>query len=111
MGAKDDSRLWQEGNLAGASGETLLAAITEGRMWLNLRNVSGVDPAYRRLLDAIFHELHQTFPGFAANKWKSGILISSPGRGSITMPTCPASYCGRSRGARESGSIPAARRS
>ena len=111
MGAKDDSRLWQEGDLAGASGETLLAAITEGRIWLNLRNVSGVDPAYRRLLDAIFHELHQTFPGFAANKWKSGILISSPGRGSITMPTCPASYCGRSRGARESGSIPAARRS
>jgi hypothetical protein len=79
MGAKGDSRLWQEGDLAGASGETVLAAITQGRMWLNLRNVSGVDPAYRRLLDEIFHELHETVPGFAANKWESGILISSPG--------------------------------
>ena len=79
MGAKQDSKLWQEGDLGGASGETVLDAITQGRLWLNLRNVSGVDAAHGKLLDGIFTELRQAMPSFDANKWQSGILISSPG--------------------------------
>jgi len=79
MGGLRDSKLWQEGDLGGASGETVLDAITQGRLWLNLRNVSGVDAAHGHLLDEIFAELRQTIPAFDANKWQSGILISSPG--------------------------------
>lgn len=79
MGAQQGSKLWQEGDLGGASGETVLDAITQGRLWLNLRNVSGVDAAHGHLLDGIFAELRQAMPGFDANKWQSGILISSPG--------------------------------
>jgi hypothetical protein len=79
MGGTGDSKLWQEGDLASASGETVLNAIAQGRLWLNLRNVSGVSAAHRDLLDEIFAELHRTVPGFEANKWQSGILISSPG--------------------------------
>ncbi|MES2473762.1 MAG: cupin-like domain-containing protein [Pseudomonadota bacterium] len=79
MGAQQGGKLWQEGDLAGASGETVLNAIATGRLWLNLRNVSGVSAAHRDLLDGIFAELHRTVPGFQANKWQSGILISSPG--------------------------------
>ncbi len=79
MGGTGDSKLWQEGDLGGASGETVLDAIAQGRLWLNLRNVSGLNAAHGHLLDGIFAELRQTIPGFDANKWQSGILISSPG--------------------------------
>lgn len=78
MGGRDGGRMWREGDLAGAPGETVLDAIEKGRMWLNLREVSSVDTRYRRLLDGIFAELHQRMPDFDASKWQSGILISSP---------------------------------
>jgi hypothetical protein len=78
MGGAGDRRTWREGDLAGAPGEAVLDAIEKGRMWLNLRDVSGVDAGHRRLLDDIFAELHQKMPGFDARKWQSGILISSP---------------------------------
>ena len=78
MGGTGDSKLWQEGDLGGASGEAVLDAISAGRLWLNLRNVSGVNEDHGRLLNDIFAELHQRIPGFEASKWQSGILISSP---------------------------------
>lgn len=78
MGGTDDGRTWREGDLANIPGETVLDAIEKGRMWLNLRDVSGVDARYRRLLDDIFAELRQRMPDFDATKWQSGILISSP---------------------------------
>jgi len=79
MGGAGDGKLWQEGDLGGASGETVLDAIEKGRLWLNLRNVSGVNAAHGLLLDTIFGELRRRLPGFDATKWQSGILISSPG--------------------------------
>jgi hypothetical protein len=78
MGGTESERIWREGDLAGAPGETVLDAIEKGRMWLNLRDVPSVDARYRRLLDEIFAELRQRMPGFDASKWQSGILISSP---------------------------------
>ena len=78
MGGTGDSKLWQEGDLGGASGETVLDAIEKGRLWLNLRNVSGVNTAHGLLLDTIFSELRRYVPGFDVTKWQSGILISSP---------------------------------
>jgi hypothetical protein len=79
MGGAGDDRRWQEGDLGGASGETVLDAIEKGRLWLNLRNVSAMNAAHGLLLDTIFGELRQRLPGFDATKWQSGILISSPG--------------------------------
>ena len=64
MGGADGGRTWREGDLAGAPGEMVLDAIEKGRMWLNLRDVSGVDARYRRLLDHVFAELQQKMPGF-----------------------------------------------
>jgi hypothetical protein len=78
MGGAADSKAWREGDLGGASGETVLDAIAAGRLWLNLRNVSGVCAAYGAALDGIFAELRAAMPGFAARAWQSGILISSP---------------------------------
>jgi hypothetical protein len=70
MGAPRDSKLWQEGDLGGASGETVLNAIEKGRLWLNLRNVSGVNAAHGLLLDTIFNELRQRVPGFDVTMWQ-----------------------------------------
>ena len=78
MGGAAEAKAWREGDLGGARGEEVLDAIGQGRLWLNLRNVSGVDPEHGRLLDSIFAELCQAMPGFAPRTWQSGILISSP---------------------------------
>lgn len=78
MGGAAENKSWQEGDLGGASGESVLDAIAAGRLWLNLRNVSGVSPAHRALLDGIFAELKSAMPEFAPRRWQSGILISSP---------------------------------
>ncbi len=78
MGGAAENKSWREGDLGGAPGEAVLDAIAAGRLWLNLRNVSGVDGRHGALLDGIFAELKAAMPDFAARKWQSGILISSP---------------------------------
>ncbi len=78
MGAADGTREWREGDMGGVSGAKVIEAIRNGRMWLNLRNVSGVDARHRTLLDTLFCELSENMPGFHAPKRQSGILISSP---------------------------------
>jgi hypothetical protein len=78
MGPTDGKREWREGDIGGATGGQVIEAISRGRMWLNLRNVSGIDTRHRALLDEIFDNLSQKMPGFYAPTRQSGILISSP---------------------------------
>ena len=77
-GAKQSRRLWREGEIGNLSGRQVIDAIASGGLWLNLRNVSGVDPAYRAMLDGMFAEIAAKVPGFQAPKHQAGILISSP---------------------------------
>jgi hypothetical protein len=77
-GAKDSRRLWREGEIGNLSGRQVMDAIAGGGLWLNLRNVSGVDTAYRSMLDGMFEEIAAKVPGFQAPTHQSGILISSP---------------------------------
>jgi hypothetical protein len=79
MGAQgSDRRFWREGDLGGLSGREVMDAISNGRLWLNLRRVDLVDRNYKKLLDAIFTELHERIPGFTPVSYQGGILISSP---------------------------------
>ncbi|MEQ1578853.1 MAG: cupin-like domain-containing protein [Hyphomicrobium sp.] len=71
-------RLWREGDIGGLSGAQVIDAISRGRMWLNLRNVSAVDKRYREVLDQIFEEVRANVPGYETYNRTSGILISSP---------------------------------
>ncbi len=71
-------RVWHEGEFGGLSGRKVIEAIAEGRMWLNLRNLSAVDGRYRELLDRVFEELAAQMPGFAPPRRNCGLLISSP---------------------------------
>jgi hypothetical protein len=71
-------RTWREGDIGGLKGRDVIEAIRQGRMWLNLRNVSGIDKRYRELLDAAFEEVRNNVPGYETYNRTSGILISSP---------------------------------
>jgi hypothetical protein len=77
-GARQSRRLWREGEIGNLSGRQVIDAIASGGLWLNLRNVSGVDGAYRAMLDGMFEEIAAKVPGFEAPKHQAGILISSP---------------------------------
>ena len=79
MGAKGEAkRFWREGEIGSLTGRQVMDAIGRGRMWLNLRDVGGVDPRYRAVLDEVFGELSERVPGFRAPHRSAGILISSP---------------------------------
>jgi hypothetical protein len=77
-GAKEARRLWREGEIGNLSGHQVIDVVARGGLWLNLRNVSGVDGAYRTMLDGMFEEIAAKVPGFQAPKHQAGILISSP---------------------------------
>jgi hypothetical protein len=77
-GTRESRRLWREGEIGNLSGRQVMEAIAGGGLWLNLRDVSGVDSAYRTMLDGMFEEIAAKVPGFEAPKHQAGILISSP---------------------------------
>jgi hypothetical protein len=77
-GAKESRRLWREGEIGDLSGRQVIDAIANGGLWLNLRDVAGIDSAYRTVLDSMFAEIADNVPGFEAPKHQAGILISSP---------------------------------
>jgi hypothetical protein len=77
-GAKDARRLWRQGEIGNLSGRQVIETIAQGGLWLNLRDVSSVDDAYRTMLDGMFGEIAARVPGFEAPKHQAGILISSP---------------------------------
>jgi hypothetical protein len=79
MGPQGSARkTWREGDIGGLKGRDVIAAIQNGRMWLNLRNVSQVDTRYRDVLDQAFEEVRRNVPGYETYGRTSGILISSP---------------------------------
>lgn len=71
-------RLWREGDIGSLSGLQVIEAIKRGRMWLNLRNISGVDRRYKEVLDQIFEEVRAHVPEYDTYDRTCGILISSP---------------------------------
>ncbi|MEO1197645.1 MAG: cupin-like domain-containing protein [Pseudomonadota bacterium] len=71
-------REWREGEIGSASGEDVMDAVRDGRMWINLRRVMEVDARYDGVLKDIFAELSSRVPGFDPYKLNLGILISSP---------------------------------
>lgn len=78
MGYDPENPVWREGTISGFSGDQVIEAIKNGRMWLNLRKVENVDDRYGRLLNDIFAEFEDRVPGLSTFKQKLGILISSP---------------------------------
>ncbi|GJL97444.1 MAG: hypothetical protein DHS20C06_12610 [Hyphobacterium sp.] len=77
MGDTVDS--WECGRLGAISGASLVQAVKDGRIWLNLRDAHRRDPTLADINDRVFDELKQLIPGFRPFNTDLGLLISSPG--------------------------------
>lgn len=62
----------------GVSGAELLEAVRCGRLWLNITRVDRADPAYHRLIDALYEQLSELIPDFEPLRCQGTLLISSP---------------------------------
>jgi len=74
----DDVSSWGHCDRAGCSGEQVLEAVRNGRIWINLMGIDRVDARFGELLGRMYAELHEAVPGFATFKRQLGLLISSP---------------------------------
>ncbi len=74
-----NQQVWRNGDLNGASGKYVLQAIRKGRLWLSLRRLDIVAPAYDELIDNAFDDIEQQNPHLKTSRRRSSILISSPG--------------------------------
>lgn len=77
-GAKGSDKVWREGDIGGLSGRQVIDAISQGGLWLNMRDVDTVDSRFRELIEQMFEEVGEKIPGFAASHHQAGILVSSP---------------------------------
>jgi hypothetical protein len=73
----EDWRSWRRGSAGAMSGERLLAAVKEGRLWLNLRHANTHLADFSALCDEIAAEKEAAFGTKVLNR-DLGLLISSP---------------------------------
>lgn len=62
-----------------ASGAEVLAAIKEGRIWVQLRRVTSNVPAFREAADRLYADLTQYDPRFRTLEVNAQLLLSAPG--------------------------------
>jgi len=78
MGTDESNNQWREGNAAKLSGEQLLDATKEGRLWLNVRNMVLHHPDFAKAIHQLYDELEGKMAGFKALERSANLLISSP---------------------------------
>ncbi len=79
MTAQGDKPEWRSGEINNISGDKVLQALSEGRIWLALRRFDVVCPEYDELVHDAFAEMEGLKPGLKTFKHNSSMLISSPG--------------------------------
>ena len=62
----------------GVSGASLLKAVKNGRLWLNITQVHRADRRYRELIEELFAQLRMQIPAFSPTSTAGTLLISSP---------------------------------
>ncbi len=70
---------WREGDRNGVDGETLIALVRRGRLWINCRNMLVNQPRYAQAIHSLFDDIEANKPGFRAEQRTANLLISSPG--------------------------------
>ena len=73
----EDWGSWRRGNVQGLSGDELLRAVQDGRLWLNLRHANLHLPEFAALCDEVAAEKEQRL-GIPILNRDLGLLISSP---------------------------------
>ncbi len=79
MGVEPGVFDWREGDRNGVDGETLIALVRSGRLWLNCRNMFTNHPRYAEAIHSLFDDIEANKPGFRAEQRTANLLISSPG--------------------------------
>ena len=103
-GGQTEKRRWQSGEIGKTPGKDVIDLIGQGdrngqgRMWLNLRHVTDVDPAYAAVLDQMFSEIASHTGDLGTIKRSMGILISSPGARVYYHADMPGQALGQIRG-------------
>lgn len=69
---------WREGITGGLDAATLLEAVKNGRLWLNLRRVMEHHPEYEALVNDLYEEMESLAPGLPTYNRSANLLISSP---------------------------------
>lgn len=69
---------WREGVTDGHDAATMLEAVRQGRLWLNLRRVMDHHPEYKTLVNDLYDELESIAPGLHTFNRTANLLISSP---------------------------------
>jgi hypothetical protein len=71
---------WKEYRIGAMPGGKLIERIRHERLWISLHDINKADPAYQRLLDSIFEEIHALVPDLPKTFQRTcAVLISSPG--------------------------------
>lgn len=73
-----DWKSWSHGSPDDLSGAELMAAVRQGRIWLNLRAANQHLPDYAALCNEIFDDKEAHIGGLKTMKRDVGLLISSP---------------------------------
>jgi hypothetical protein len=69
---------WQPVDTAGASGNDLLRAVCQGRLWFNIHHVQQFHLGYRDITKQLFAELRDLCPSFEPLNYDVTLIISSP---------------------------------
>ena len=78
MGEDPAVNEWREGTSGGHDAWTMLQAVRDGRLWLNLRRVMDHHPEYDQLVNNLYDELESICPGLNTFNRSANLLISSP---------------------------------
>ncbi|MEM6797976.1 MAG: hypothetical protein AAF589_00550 [Planctomycetota bacterium] len=91
---------WREGVTGGLDAATMLDAVRNGRLWLNLRRVMDHHPEYDQLVNNLYDELESICPGLNTFNRTANLLISSPTALVYYHLDCPVNMLWHIRGAK-----------
>ena len=97
-GGHGERQRWLSGDKGAMPGRDVIDLIGKGRMWLNLRHVSDIEPAYGAILNQMFEEIGGHIGGQEIVRKSMGILISSPGARVYYHADMPGQALGQIRG-------------
>ena len=78
MGSEASKFEWMVGDRNEVSAADLLSAVRNGKLWVNLIQLTRFSEEHRKLVDSVYDELEAANPKFKARHRSANILISSP---------------------------------
>ncbi|MEM6654180.1 MAG: hypothetical protein AAF596_00105, partial [Planctomycetota bacterium] len=66
---------WRDGTTGGHDAATLIEAVKNGHLWLNLRRVADHHPEYDRIINDLYDELESITPGLHTYNRSGNLLV------------------------------------